>query len=90
MIFDEPGIEQVQADISRSALYYRSNETSALIANPSNSAQLEVTPYHSAKLHPGRTCSNVGMQRGTDRHTDTYTDGRGHYTFRLGYASRKM
>jgi len=31
-------------------------------------------------------CSSVGMRRGTDRHTD----GRDHYTFRLGYASREM
>jgi len=38
----------------------------------------------------------VGMRRETDtqtdRQTDTqrHTDGRGYYTFRLGYASREM
>jgi len=44
-----PGIEGVQslADISRSALCCRSNETRAPIANPTNSAQLEGTPYNS-------------------------------------------
>ena len=41
--------------------------------------------YHSPKLHPG-PCSSVGMRRGADRHTD----GRGQYTFCLGYASREM
>jgi len=30
----------------------------------------------------------VGMRRGTER--QTHTDGRGHYTFRLNYASREM
>jgi len=56
------------ADILRSALFtfavYKaislrlcvcshSNETRAPIANPPNSAQLEGTPHHSPKLHPG-------------------------------------
>jgi len=69
-----PGIERVQAlaDISRSALCCHSNETRAPIANPPNSAQLEDTSYHSAKLHPG-PYSSVGMRRGTDRQTDTQT-----------------
>jgi len=31
-------------------------------------------------------CSSVGMRPGSDRHTN----GRDHYTFRLGYASREM
>ena len=45
-----------------------SNETYAPTANPPNSAQLEGTPYHSPKLHPG-PCSSVGMRRGqTHRH----------------------
>ena len=41
-----PGIERVQAvaDISRTALCCRSNETLALIVNPPISAQLEGTP----------------------------------------------
>jgi len=82
-----PGREQVQAlaDITCSALCCNSNKTRAPIANPSNTAQLEGTPYHSPKLHPG-PYSNVGIQRRTDRHTDGYDQ----YTFRLGYASRKM
>ena len=70
----KPDIERVQAlaDISHSALCYHSNETRAPIANPSNSAQLEGTPYHSLTLDPGPR-SSVGMRRGTDRHTDTQT-----------------
>jgi len=36
----------------------------------------------------------MGMWRGTDRQTaiqtDTHTDGRDQYTFRLGYSSREM
>jgi len=42
----------------------------ALIANLPNSAQLQGTPYHSPKLHPGM-CSSVEMRQGTDRQTDT-------------------
>jgi len=75
---NKPGIDRVQAlaDISRSPLCCRSNETRSPIANPPDSAQLGGTPYHCAKLHPG-PCSSVGMRRGTDRHTD----GRDQYTF---------
>jgi len=67
-------IERVQAlaDISRSALCCHSNETRAPITNPSNSAQLKGTPYHSPKLHPG-PCNSVGMRRGADRPTHTET-----------------
>jgi len=74
----QPGIERVAyrtlADISRSALCWHSNKTRAPIANPPNSAQLEGTPYHFPKLHPG-PCSSVGMRRGsgTHRQTDTQT-----------------
>ena len=57
-----------------------SNETSAPIANPLSSPQLEGTVYHSANLHLG-PCSSVGMRRRTDRQTHR---GRGQYTFRLG------
>jgi len=57
----------------------------ALIANPPNSPQLEGTPYHSPKLHPGPR-SSVGMWWGTDR----LTDGRDQYTFRLSYVSHEM
>jgi len=83
----QPGIERVQtfADISCPALCCHSNETSAPIANPTNSAQLGGTPYHSPKLHMG-PCSSVGMRRGTDRHTDA----RDHYTFRVVYDSHEM
>jgi len=67
---------QALVDISRSALYalavYRAislytcmlspgNETRAPIANSPNIAQLEGTPYHSPKLHPG-PCDSVGMR----------------------------
>jgi len=81
----KPGIERVQAltDISHLALCCHSNEAHAPMANVPNSAQLEGTPYHSPNLHLG-PCSGVGMRRGTQ------TDGRDHYTFCLGYASREM
>jgi len=64
----KPGIERVQAltDILHLVLCCHSNETHAPIANLPNSAQLQGTPYHSPKLHPG-PCSNVGMWQGTDR-----------------------
>jgi len=67
---------QALVDISRSSLYasavYRAislhtcmlrpgNETRAPIANSPNIAQLEGTPYHSPKLHPG-PCGSVGMR----------------------------
>jgi len=70
---------QALADISRLALCCHSNDTRAPIASPPNSAQLEGTPYHAPKLHPG-PCSSVVMPQGTDRHTD----GRDQYTFRPG------
>ena len=63
---------QALADISRSAICCHSNETRAPIANPSKSAQLEGTPYHSAKLHP-RPYGSERMRRGTDRRADTQT-----------------
>jgi len=47
-----------------------SNKTCAPVANPPNTVQLEGTPYHSPKLHPG-PCSSVGMRPGTDRQIDT-------------------
>jgi len=49
-----------------------SNETSASIANPPNSALLEATLYHSPNLHPAPH-SNLGMRRGTHRQTDPQT-----------------
>jgi len=69
----EPGIERVQAltDISHSALCCHSNETHAPIANPPNSAQLEGTPYHSAKLHPV-LCSSVECGKGQTAVTYMY------------------
>jgi len=67
----QPGIERVQAlaDTTHSALCCHSNETRALIANLTNSAQSEGIPYHSPNLHVG-LCSSVGMWRWTDRQTD--------------------
>jgi len=44
-----------------------------------------MAPPSFPKLHSG-PCSSLGMRPGTDRHTD----GRGHYTFCLGYASREL
>ena len=61
---NKPGI-QALADILLSVLCCHSNETHAPTANPPNNAQLDGTPYHSSKLHPG-LCSSVGMRRGSD------------------------
>jgi len=65
------------------ALCCHSNETSALMANLPNSAQLEGTLYHSPKLHPG-PCSSAKMRQGTDTHTHTHThthtDSHDNYT----------
>ena len=57
------------------ALCCHCKATRASIANPPNSAQLEGSLYHAAKLHPG-PCSSVGVRPRTDRqtHTDTHTD----------------
>jgi len=67
-----------------------SHETHAPIANPSNSAQLGGSPYHSPKLHPG-PCIVWTCGRGqTDRHTDTQTRVIDHNTFCVVYDSRKM
>jgi len=72
-----------------------SNETRAQIANPPNSAQLEGSPYHSPKLHPG-PCSSVDVRprthTHTDTHTDRHTDAGDHNTFRVVYTydSREM
>jgi len=66
----KPGIERVRAlaDILRSALCCHSNETRALIANPPNTAQLEGTPYHSPKLHPGLKIYPIDMGEYTKHH----------------------
>ena len=73
----KPGIDRVQAlaDILHFALCCHSNETCSPIANLPNSAQLEGTATV-PKVTSG------SMSRGTD--------GRDQYTFRLGYASRKI
>ena len=68
---NKPGI-QALADILLSVLCCHSNETRAPTANPPNNAQLDGTPYHSSKLHPG-LCSNVGMRRGSDTQTAVAT-----------------
>jgi len=87
MTTTEPVTERVQAlaDILRSALCCHSNETSAPIANPPNSAQLKGTPYHTLQVTLG-LCSSVRTCQGTDRHTDS----RDQYTCCLSYASREM
>jgi len=84
----QPGIERVQAlaDITRSALCCHSNETHVPTANPLNTAQLEGTPTILPSISGSLQCGNAAADRPTHRHTD----GRGQYTFRLGYASRKM
>jgi len=53
-------------DISRSG--YADIVTKPVHATPPKSAQLESTPCHSPKLHPG-LCSSMGMRRGTVRQT---------------------
>jgi len=86
LTLSQPGIEGVQAlaDISAFSAMLSLQRNPCTDCNPPNSAQLEGTAYHSPNLHPG-PCSSVGMRRGTG----IYTDGRGHYTFRLGYASSR-
>jgi len=65
-----------RASTSMYSLTFRhSNATSALIANPPNSAQLGDIPYNSPKLHPG-PCNSVGMQLRTDTQTDRHTQTR--------------
>jgi len=61
-----------------------SNETRASIANPPNSAQLEGTPTIPAGY------IRVRAEYCGEWQTDRHTDGRGHYTFRLGYGSREI
>jgi len=84
----KPGIERVQAlaDISRSALCCRTNEIRAPIANPPISAQLEGTPT----IPPSYIRFRAVVWECGEGQTDIQTDGRDHYTFRLGYASREM
>ena len=55
-------------DISCLVLRYHSNENRALIANPPNTAQLEGTPYHSPKLHPGLKIYPIDMGEYTKHH----------------------
>jgi len=78
---------QALADISCSALCCHSNETRAPIANPPNSAQLEDTPtIPPTYIRVRAVVWAVGMRRGTDTQTDT----RDQYTFRVVYDSREM
>jgi len=60
-----------------------SNKTRAPIAKPPNSAQTQGTPYPSPKYL--RPCSSVAMRPRTDTHTDT----RDQYTFRVVYTHAK-
>jgi len=67
-----------------------SNETHAQIADPPNSAQLEGSPYHSLKLHPG-PCSSVDVRRPrTDTHTQTHTHRQTHRRGWPQYISRRL
>jgi len=69
----KPEIERVQAlaDISRSAVCCHINETHAPITNPSNSAQIEGTPYHSPSYFRVRAVVWGCGEEQTDRHTQT-------------------
>jgi len=64
---------QALADISRLVLCCHSNEISAAIVNPRNSAQPGGAPCYSPKSHSGQ-CSSMGMRRGTDGQTDGHTN----------------
>ena len=86
------GLERIQAlaDISRSALCCRSNETCAPIAKPPNGAQLEGAPtYHTPKLRAYIRVRAVVWECGEGQ-TDRHTDGRDQYTFRVVCDSREM
>ena len=88
----ETGTERVQAlaDISRSALCCHSNETRTPTANPPNSAQLEATPtIHPTYIRVRAVVWKCG-ERKTNTQTYRHTEGRDHYTFRLGYGLREM
>jgi len=61
-----------------------SNETSAPIADPPNSAQLQGTPYHLPKL------IRVHAVVWECSEGQTHTDVRDQYTFRLGYALHEV
>ena len=83
----QPATERVQAlaDISRSA---QTKPVHRLQIRPvvHNYTQLKGIPYHSLsyiRVH-------AAVWEGCERQTDTHTDGRDQYTFRLGYASREM
>ena len=83
-LLKQPGIQRVQAlaDTSRSALCCHSNETRAPIANQTNGAQLEGTPYHSPTyIRVGAVVWECG-----EGQSDRHTDGRDQYAFRLGYS----
>jgi len=86
---NKTGTEQVQAlaGISRSALRCHSNEIRAPIVNLRNSAQLRapttISPTYIRVRAVVLDCGNGQTHRHIYRR-------RGHYTFRLRYASREM
>ena len=90
-----PGTERVQAlaGISRSALCYHSNQIRAPIVNPPNSWQLHGTCTVPLTYIRVRAvvweCSEGQTRRQTDTQTQTHSRPW-QYTFRLGYASRKL
>jgi len=70
------------------ALFCHGNETRAPIANLPNSAQLggnSTIPSSYIRVRAIVWECGEGHTR-----THTYTDARGQYTFRFGYASREM
>jgi len=77
---------QALTDISHSALCCHSNKTCALIAYLTSSAQLEGTPTIPSSYVRVR----VAVWECGERQIDRHTDGRNHYTFCLGCASRTI
>jgi len=72
------------------ALCCHSNETRALISNPSNSAQLGGTPTILPTYIRVRAVVWACGRGQTHRQTDVNADARDHYTFRVVYDSREM
>ena len=71
----------VYKTINLHSVCYQSNKTRALIANPPNSAQLEGTPLPFPQSYIWVHAVVCECSKGQ---TDSHTDGRGQYTFRLG------
>jgi len=63
-----------------------SSETRAPIENPPNRHQLDGTPT----IPPSYIRVHAVVWECGEGQTDRHTDGRGQYTFHLGYASREV